>query len=75
MAKVTALDKKWQDLMALCESETKLRTEGRHARLARFVAAEIERLGREMGFSLQRITSRDFRAERDGGHIVRLITD
>jgi hypothetical protein len=75
MPKVTTLDKQWQQLMALCESESRLRAEGGHARLLKLVAGEIERVGSEMGFSPQRIATRDFRAERDGGHIVRLISD
>jgi hypothetical protein len=75
MPRVTTLDKQWQHLMVLCERESAVRADGTHPRLAKLIAAEIERLGRDMGFSSQRVASRDFRAERKGDHIIRLITD
>ena len=75
MPRFTSLDRLWQQLMALCESESKLRNDGDHPRLARHVASEIEQLAAEMGFSPRRIASRDFRAEREGGHIVRIAAD
>jgi hypothetical protein len=74
MPRVTTLDRQWQQLMALCERESKLRAEGTHPRLAKLIAADIERIGIEMGFSAERVASRDFRAEREAGHIVRLLT-
>lgn len=73
--KITPLDQQWQQLMALCESEASLRAKGHQARLLNLVASDIERLGREMGFSAQRIATREFRAERADGHIVRIVTD
>jgi hypothetical protein len=73
--KVTALDQQWQQLMALCESEVSLRAKGHRAPLLRLVATDIERLAQEMGFSSRLIATRDFRAERAGGHIVRIVTD
>ena len=75
MPRITNLDKQWQQLMALCESESKLRSDGNHPRLAKHVAAEIDQLAGAMGFSPRRIASRDFRAERDGGHIIRIAAD
>ena len=75
MAKPTALDRQWQRLMALCESEAQFRRQGGHPRLLKLLAADITQLADEMGFSARRIASRDFRAERDGDHIVRLIAD
>ncbi len=75
MPKLTPLDKQWQQLMALCQSESKLLSEGNHPRLARHIASEIEQLALEMGFSPRRIASRDFRAERDGVHIVSIVAD
>jgi hypothetical protein len=75
MPRITSLDKQWQQLMALCESESKLRSSGDHPRLVRHVASEIEQLAAGMGFSSRRIASRDFRAERAGGHIVRIVAD
>jgi hypothetical protein len=73
MPRLTTLDKQWQQLMALCESESKLREDGGHPRLVRHVASEIDQLATEMGFTPRRIASRDFRAERAGGHIVRIV--
>jgi hypothetical protein len=75
MPRITSLDKQWHQLMALCESESKFRSEGGHARLLKLLASDIERLAAEMGFSAHRITTRDFRAERDGHHIVGIIAD
>jgi hypothetical protein len=73
--KITPLDVQWQQLMALCESEVSLRARGHHERLLRLVASDIERLASDMGFSARRIATREFRAERDSGHIVRIVTD
>ena len=73
--KVTPLDHQWQQLMALCESEVSLRAKGHREPLLRLVASDIERLAQEMGFSSRLIATRDFRAERAGGHIVRIVTD
>ena len=75
MPKITILDKQWQQLMALCESEAKLRSEGGHAKLLKLLASDIEQLAGEMGFSANRIATRDFRAERQGDHIVGTISD
>ncbi|HZT78002.1 MAG TPA: hypothetical protein VFA27_15215 [Vicinamibacterales bacterium] len=73
--KITPLDLQWQQLMSLCESEVSLRAKGHQARLLNLVASDIERLAGEMGFSARRIATREFRAERSGGHIVRIVTD
>jgi hypothetical protein len=75
MPRITRLDKQWQQLMALCESESKFRSEGVHSRLLKLVASDIEALAAEMGFSPHRIATRDFRAQRDGHHIVGIIAD
>jgi hypothetical protein len=75
MAKITPLDRHWQQLMALCETESKLRQDGGHPRLLKHVESEIETFAAQMGFDARRIASRDFRAHRDGGHIVEIITD
>ena len=71
--KITRLDTQWQQLMALCESEASLREKGHQPRLLNLVASDIERLAREMGFSPRSIASREFRAERADGHIVRIV--
>ena len=39
MARLSTLDKQWQQLMSLCESEAKLRRESRLARSAAIKAA------------------------------------
>ena len=75
MPKLTSLDKQWQQLMALCESESSFRSKGRQPRLLKLIDSDIMQLAGEMGFSARRIASRDFRAERDGDHIVRIIAD
>ena len=73
--KITPLDNQWQQLMALCESETSLRAKGEHVRLLKHVASEIDHLASDMGFSARLIATRDFRAERAHGHIVRVVTE
>jgi hypothetical protein len=75
MPKLTSLDKQWQQLMALCESESNFRSKGRQPRLLKLIDSDITQLAGEMGFSARRIASRDFRAEREGDHIIRIIAD
>jgi len=73
--RITALDRQWRELMSLCESEEKFRAEGGHPRLSRFIGKQIDQLAREMGFNERTIVTRDFRAERDGDRIVKIIPD
>jgi hypothetical protein len=75
MPKITSLDKQWQQLMELCASEAKFRREGGHPRLLKLLASEIDELATRMGFSSRRIATRDFRAQREGDHIIGIITD
>ena len=75
MPKITSLDKQWRQLMALCASEAKVRSEGDHPRLLKLLAAEIDELATHMGFSAGRIATREFRAEREGDHIVGIIPE
>ena len=75
VAKRSTLDDQWQELMSLCESEARYTREGRHPRILKIIVTRIAELGAEMGFSPRRIATREFRAERDGGRITRLITD
>ena len=75
MGKVTLLDKQWHELMFLCQKESTYRQQGNHPRLIKLVAAQLEELAAEMGFSQQQIQTREFRAERDGVHILRIDTD
>ena len=74
MPRVTPLDKQWEELMALCRQEAQLQAEN-HPKLLKFVGQQIDQLAREMGFTDTRIKTREFRAERDGRHIVRVATD
>lgn len=74
MPPITPLDKQWEELMALCREEAQLQTES-HPKLLQFVGRQIEQLAREMGFTSKQITTREFRAERHGRHIVRVATD
>lgn len=74
MAKRTKLDDQWQHLMTLCRSEAAHRASGRHPKLLKLISADIEELARTMGFSDQQIRTREFRAERDGDRIVRIVT-
>ena len=73
--KITPLDQRWQHLMALCESESRYRAEGTHPRLLKLLATEITELATEMGFSARCIATREFRAERERGRIVRILRD
>ena len=75
MPKTTGHDKQWQPLMTLCENEAKMREDGNHPRLLKLIASDIDALGAELGFDARRIASREFRAQRDGGHIVAIIND
>ena len=75
MSKPTTLDTQWQRLMSLCQSETRFRAEGNHPRLLKLLKGDIDELAREMGFSERLIVTRDFRAERQGEHILRIVTD
>jgi hypothetical protein len=75
MSKPTTLDVQWQRLMSLCQSETKFRAEGNHPRLLKLLKSDIDQLAREMGFSERLIVTRDFRAERQGDHITRIVTE
>jgi hypothetical protein len=73
MAKLSALDHQWQALMTLCASEGRFKADGTHPKLLKLVAAEIDELAAEMGFSERVIATREFRAERDNGRIVRIL--
>jgi len=75
MAKPTLLDKQWHRLMTLCESESQFRSKGGYSRLLRLLGSDIEQLAGEMGFSARRIASRDFRAQKDGDHIIGIVVD
>jgi hypothetical protein len=71
----TKLDREWEDLISLCGKEQELLAARSHPKLLRLVSREIEKIASAMGFSPEQIEKREFRAERDGAHIVRLILD
>jgi len=75
MPKVTALDKQWRELMSLCETEAKFLADGGHPRVSKLIARQIDELARDMGFTERTIVTRDFRAERNGDHIVKIIAE
>jgi hypothetical protein len=75
MAKPTILDAQWQRLMALCANESRFKAEGSHPRLLKLVQSDIDLLAREMGFCERLIVTRDFRAERDSDHILRVVKE
>jgi hypothetical protein len=75
MARQTELDRRWNDLMGLCTKEREYRANGQHPRLLRYLSQQIDRLAAEMGFKERQISSREFRAEKDGEHISRLLID
>lgn len=75
MPKQTHLDQQWQQLMSLCESEEKYQSTNTHPKLLKLIRGQIEELATQMGFARRRIATRDFRAERRGGHIARIIND
>jgi len=41
----------------------------------RLISEQIDQLAAQMGFSQQQISSREFRAEKDGEHILKLLVD
>jgi hypothetical protein len=69
------LNNNWNSLMSLCAKEEEYRANGRHPKLLRYVTEQIEQLGKELGFSTGQIRTRDFRAEKFGTYIVRVIKD
>jgi hypothetical protein len=71
--RITELDRKWQELMSLCSKEKEYLAARSHPKLVRLVSKEIDRIASEMGFSEALIQKREFRAERDGEHIIRLL--
>jgi len=73
--KPSALEQKWQELMFLCRKEEEYAESRAHPKLLKLVRAQIVVAARELGFSARQIVTREFRAEREGGRIIRVITD
>jgi hypothetical protein len=69
------LKNNWNALLSLCAKEREYQAAGRHPKLLRFVSEQIDQLGQELGFSTGQIRTRDFRAEKSGAHIVRVIAE
>jgi hypothetical protein len=75
MPRPSQLDKQWQALMSLCQKEAEFKSAARHPKLLRFIDEQIEQLAAEMGFSNRQIKTREFRADRDGLRIIRILVD
>jgi hypothetical protein len=73
--KVSNLNRNWQELMFLCNKEEEYVREATHPKLLAHIRRQIEHLAADMGFSPAQIKSRQFRAERDGPYITRILTD
>ena len=70
----TALDREWDALMSLCRQETELKHAATHPKLVALISREIERAARRLGFGDDQIEKREFRAEKEQGHVIRLLT-
>ena len=75
MPRETDLDKQWSSLMLLCTKERDFKSNNLHPRLLRLVTSQIDELAAKMGFSPSQISTREFRAEKDGARILKLLTD
>ena len=75
MPRETELDRRWRDLMGLCTKERDYKAGNQHPRLLRHITQQIDELAAQLGFTERQIKSREFRAEKDGDRILRLIVD
>jgi hypothetical protein len=75
MPRHTKLDTQWQALMSLCAMEKEYMTEHRHPKLLPLITEQIDQLAADMGFGARQINGREFRAEKDGESITRIIVD
>ena len=69
------LENRWNALMSLCAKEREYQASGRHPKLLRLVSEQIDYLGGDMEFSERQIKTREFRAKKSDGHILRIIAD
>ena len=69
------LNNSWDALMALCAKEREYSSTKEHPKLLRFVSGQIDQLAAELGFPPHQIAKREFRAEKSGIRIVRIITE
>jgi hypothetical protein len=74
-ARQSELDRHWRDLMSLCSKERDYKAEQRHPKLSLFITEQINQLAAEMGFSQRQIVQREFRAEKNGEHVLRLFIE
>ena len=75
MPKISDLDKNWQELMFLCKKEEEYVRDSSHPKLLTFIRSQIESLATQMGFTPRQVKTRQFRAERDGEHIMRILPE
>ena len=61
--------------MSLCGKEREYQASGRYRKVLKLVREQIDHLGGDLGFSERQIRTREFRAEKSDGHIVRIIAD
>ena len=57
----------------MCAKEKELLSSRSHPKLLKLLAREIEKSASALGFTPGQIEKREFRAERERGHIVRII--
>ena len=70
----SALDREWDDLMALCRREADLKRSAEHPKLLRLVSRQIDITAQTLGFGGEEIRLREFRAEKEHGRVVRILT-
>jgi 4'-phosphopantetheinyl transferase EntD len=75
MPRSTELDRQWQDLMSMCAKESDYKASQRHPKLLRFITEQINQLAAQMGFSARQIKTREFRSEKDGERVIRIIIE
>jgi hypothetical protein len=59
--------------MSLCRKERELQDAANHPLVLKLVSREIDDLARTMAFTERQIVTRDFRVERNGDRIVRIV--
>jgi len=69
----SALDREWDDLMALCGREADLKRSAEHPRLLRLISRQIDIAARTLGFGEEEIRLREFRAEKEHGRVTRIL--
>lgn len=75
MLRQTTLEKQWDELMNLCAREKEYLAQGTHKSLVKILAARIQELAEQMGFSAAQIPGRNFRAEKSDGRVTRIIRE